>query len=244
VREVGCAGDRDDERRRQLGARHRDGGAIPPKLVATAVAEIVRVTGLPVSADLEDGYSAEPERVAEVVSAVIDAGAVGINLEDGKAPPDQLVAKIGALRRAASRLGVDLFVNARTDVYLARLVPAERALDETIERGRRYREAGCDGLFVPAVSEPGAIRAIAAAVDLPLNVLARPGLAAVAELRAWGVRRVSAGAGVCRAALGAAQRAIEQLLAEGRYDAMFEAAIAAPDMNGLFAAGSGTPAQR
>ena len=155
-----------------------------------------------------------------MIAAVLDAGAVGVNLEDGAESPDLLCAKIEAAKTAATRAGVDLFVNARTDVYLRGLVPAERAVAESIERGRRYQAAGCDGLFVPKVADAAAIRAIAAATPLPLNVLVVPGLAPIAELQRLGVRRVSAGSAIAQAAYGVARRAAAQFLDEGRYDAM------------------------
>ena len=211
-----------------------DGKALPLAVLVGAVAEIVRVTRLPVSADVEAGYSADPQRVAETVSAVIGAGAVGINLEDGSAPPELLAAKISAVKQAARRAGVDLFVNARTDVYLKRLAPPERAVAETIARGKRYQEAGCDGLFVPGLSQRDAIQAIAGGVALPLNVMLLPGLAPVAELRAWGVRRLSAGSAVAAAAFGAARLAAKQLLAEGRYKRLFAEPVTYPEMNALF----------
>ncbi len=213
---------------------YADGRSIPLDVMLGAVAEIVRVTSLPVSVDVEGGYSAEPKRVAETVSALIGVGAVGVNLEDGKAPPDLLAAKITAVKQAANRSGVDLFVNARTDVFLKRLTPPERAADETIARGRRYAEAGCDGFFVPGLSEPGAIRAIVGAVQLPVNVLVLPSLPPVAELRACGVRRLSAGSAVCAAAAGAARRAVKQLLVEGRYEGLFADPVAYTEMNALF----------
>jgi 2-methylisocitrate lyase-like PEP mutase family enzyme len=199
-----------------------------------AVAEIVRVTGLPVSTDMEAGYSDEPPRVAAVVEALIDAGSVGINLEDASAPPDLMVAKIAAVKRAAQRSGVDLFVNARTDVYLRRLVPAERALEETIARARRYQQAGADGIFVPGVGEREAIRTIAQSIELPLNVLVLPNLPPVAELRELGVRRVSAGSAVSAAAYGAARRSATRFLKEGLYDAFFSEPVAYAGMNELF----------
>jgi len=213
---------------------YADGRSIPREILVGAVAEIVRVTSLPVSVDVEAGYAAEPKRVAETVVAVIDAGAVGINLEDGSAPPELLAAKIEAVKQAAKASGVDLFVNARTDVYLKRLTPPERAASETIARARRYAEAGCDGLFVPGLAETGAIRAIAAAGRVPLNLMVLPQLPPVAELRACGVRRVSAGSAVCAAALGAARRAAKQLLAEGRYESLFSEPVAYAEMNALF----------
>jgi 2-methylisocitrate lyase-like PEP mutase family enzyme len=139
------------------------------------------------------------------------------------------------VKSAVERVGVDLFVNARTDVYLRGLVSPERALAETLARGRRYRDAGADGLFVPRLVEPDAIRAVAAEIELPLNLLVGPGLPAPAELRALGVRRVSAGSALAASAYGFARRAAVSFLDEGRYDAMAETTVAYAEMNALLA---------
>src|SRR5262245_24341753 len=171
-----------------------DGNALPPSVLASAVAEITRVVRIPVSADVEGGYSNDLAQVAEMIARVIDAGAVGINLEDGADPPDLLCAKIEAAKRVATRAGVALFVNARTDTYLRGLVPVELAVEASVERAARYRSAGCDGIFVPRLVKPEEISAVATAVaPLPLNVLAVPGLAPAMDLQTWGVRRLSAG---------------------------------------------------
>jgi 2-methylisocitrate lyase-like PEP mutase family enzyme len=211
-----------------------DGDALPARILASAMAEIARVLSVPLTVDVEGGYSADPETVGETVAAVIDAGAVGINLEDGAASPDLLCAKIAAAKRAAGRAGVDLFVNARTDVYLKGLVPAERARAETVARAARYTEAGCDGVFVPGLTDAGTIRSIAAAIALPLNVMVRPTLPPVAELRTLGVRRVSAGSAIAQAAAGIAQRAATELLGEGRYGALYETAADYARLNALY----------
>jgi len=169
---------------------------------------------------------------------VCDAGAVGVNLEDGGGSPDLLCAKIAAAKRAGA--SVDLFVNARVDVILRRLVPAERAVDAIVERAARYRAAGCDGVFVPGLVAPEEIRAVAAAIDpVPLNVMAYPGLPPAAELRVLGVRRLSAGAAIASAALGVARRLATGFLKEGRSDALFGDAVAYAEMNALFARESG-----
>jgi 2-methylisocitrate lyase-like PEP mutase family enzyme len=193
------------------------------------------VISVPLTVDIEGGYSNDPSKVGENVAAVIAAGAVGINIEDGAGTPDLLCAKIAAAKSAAARAGVDFFVNARTDVLLRGLVPPERAVGETLERARRYRDAGCDGLFVPYLSDAAAIRAIVGGTDLPLNVMVLPTLPTVAELGALGVRRVSAGSAIAQAAYGVAARAAKQLLDEGRYDAMFENSAAYGEMNELLA---------
>ena len=103
-----------------------------------------------------------------------------------------------------------------------------------MERGRRYRAAGCDGLFVPGLIDRDPIRHLAAAIAIPLNVMVRPNLPPVAELAALGVRRVSAGSAIAQAAHGITRRAAVQMLAEGRYDAMFETTTAYAELNGLF----------
>ncbi len=213
---------------------YRDGDVLPGSVLVAAIAEIARVISVPLSADVEGGYAEDPGAVGDTIAAVIDAGAVGVNLEDGGGPVDLLCAKIEVAKQVASRAGVDLFVNARTDVYLRGLVPKERAVAESIARGHRYRAAGCDGFFVPKISAAEEIRAIAGAVALPLNVLVMPGLAPVAELQALGVRRVSAGSGIAAAAFGVAQRATTQFLEDGRYDAMFETSADYRAMNDLF----------
>ena len=92
---------------------------------------------------------------------MIDAGAVGINLEDGSSPPELLCAKLEAVRAVAAKAGVDLFVNARCDVFLRGLTAKEAAVAETLARAGRYRAAGCDGFFAPGVREASAIREIA-----------------------------------------------------------------------------------
>ncbi len=212
---------------------YADGDRLPPHVLASAVAEIARVVSVPLSADIEGGYSRDPQLVGDAVRAVVDAGAVGINLEDGGSPPELLCRKIEAARAVAAKTGVDLFVNARCDVYLRGLTAPEAALAETLARAERYRAAGCDGVFVPRVREAAAIRAIVAALgEVPLNVLATAGLPPLAELRGLGVRRLSAGSGIAALAYGTTQRAAVRFLADGGLPA--EGAVAYAEMNGLF----------
>jgi 2-methylisocitrate lyase-like PEP mutase family enzyme len=192
-----------------------DGEKIPPAVLLQTVAEILHVVKIPVSVDIESGFSRAPDEVASFVLRVIELGAVGINLEDGTDSADLLAAKIAAIKSAAARAGRDVFVNARTDILLRQLVPADQAVAEVLARAERYVRAGADGLFVPLLAEPEAIRKITGAVDLPVNVLAIPSLAKAAELRELGVRRLSAGSAVAQVALAAAQAAVETFLADG-----------------------------
>jgi 2-methylisocitrate lyase-like PEP mutase family enzyme len=213
---------------------YRDGNTLPVRVLAAAVAEIARVLSVPLTVDMEDGYSHDPRVVSETVSIAVEAGAVGINLEDGEGPADLLCRKIAAVRETMRQTGVDLFVNVRTDVYLRALAPADRAVAETIARARRYHAAGGDGLFVPGLVDAAAIRSIAEAVALPLNVMVAPGLPPVAELRKLGVRRVSAGQTITQAAYAITRRAATRFLDDGLYDTMLETAIGYREMNGLF----------
>jgi 2-methylisocitrate lyase-like PEP mutase family enzyme len=214
---------------------HPDGEALPVSAFLPAVAEILRVVKVPVSVDSEAGFSADPNGAAQFVSTLIDLGVAGINLEDGKSPPSLLAAKIEAIKKEAARKGADIFINARADVYLRKLAAPEMMLGETIARGKLYAKAGADGFFAPAVVNTNDMRAIAEAIDLPLNILVWPGLAPIAALKDAGVRRVSAGSGTARASNGALRRATKQLLDEGLYDTMFAEGDGAPNMNNLLA---------
>jgi 2-methylisocitrate lyase-like PEP mutase family enzyme len=211
-----------------------DGHDLPfPRLVET-VAEIVRVVNVPVSVDMEGGYADDPGRVGENVRALIEAGGVGINIEDGTSPPDLLARKIASVREVAGRAGVDLFVNARCDVYLRGLREGREAFVETLSRARAYREAGASGLFVPWLVDLETIAEIAQGTPLPVNVMARKGLPPAARLGTAGVRRLSAAAGLSRAAYGAAARAAEAFLAGGDSDALVAAGGTPVDYQAMF----------
>src|SRR6185437_11184975 len=207
---------------------------MPTTTALTATREIVRVVNVPVSVDSEGGYSDDPSSVAHHVLALIEAGAAGINLEDGTAPPELLCAKIRAIKEAANAKGADVFINARCDVYLQNLVPDEQKLGESLRRGKLYADAGADGLFMPGMSDISQIREVANAIDLPVNILIMKNVPPIAELKSAGVRRVSAGALTGRTAYGAAHGAIKQLLSDGKYDAIFATSGDCPNFNALF----------
>jgi 2-methylisocitrate lyase-like PEP mutase family enzyme len=210
-----------------------DGDALPLRLLLSTVADIARIVRVPLTVDMEGGYGENPAAVGEAVAAVIDAGGVGINIEDGSSPPDLLCAKIAQAKQAGTRRGVDLYINARVDVYLRELVPEAARVEETLARAKRYRGAGASGIFVPGVVDPAEIRAIAAAVDLPLNVLAWPGLPPAAELTRLGVRRLSAGSGITEAVWGRAAALARAFLKDGRSDPLSEGAMSFGEVNAL-----------
>jgi 2-methylisocitrate lyase-like PEP mutase family enzyme len=212
-----------------------DGDALPLEVLVASVRAIARVIRVPLSVDIEGGYSGDPARVAELVVALADVGAVGINLEDGADSPDLLVAKIERVKQRTAQAGVDVFVNARVDVYLRGLVPEPARVAESIARGRRYASAGADGLFVPKVVAAEEIRAITSSVALPLNVLSWAGMAPIAELPALGVRRISSGSTLAQVAYGHAATAATAFLREGRTDLLTQGVLSYAELNPLFA---------
>ncbi|HEY2070444.1 MAG TPA: isocitrate lyase/phosphoenolpyruvate mutase family protein [Rhizomicrobium sp.] len=214
---------------------YADGEALPREIVMQATREVLRVVKVPVSVDSEAGYADDAGGAAAHVMALIELGGAGINIEDGTASPDLLALKIRATKAAAKAKGADIFINARADVYLKNLVPDDAKLAEMIRRGKLYRDAGADGFFAPAMTDLAAIREVAGAVDLPLNSLVQKALPPIAALRHAGVRRVSAGASISRAAYGAAMRATKMMLDDGKYDAIFASSGDCPEFNPLFA---------
>jgi 2-methylisocitrate lyase-like PEP mutase family enzyme len=210
-----------------------DGDFLPMERVVWTVASIARVVSVPLTADVEGGYSDDPAQVGANVARVIEAGAVGINLEDGPASVELTCRKIAAARAAADRAGVDLFINARCDVYLRGLAPEGAQVEETLVRAARYREAGASGLFAPGVVHPHEIRALAEGSGLPLNVMARKGLPDGAGLAALGCRRLSSGGDLAEAAYGRMRDLASAFLAGGDAEPLTDGAMAYPDLNAL-----------
>jgi 2-methylisocitrate lyase-like PEP mutase family enzyme len=108
-------------------------------MLAYLTAQITDVIRIPLSVDFERAYTKNPAKVAENLKPIIDAGAVGINIEDGEGTPELLSKKIEKARKAAESAGVNLFINARTDVYLAEIGSPESRVEETIHRAARYQ---------------------------------------------------------------------------------------------------------
>jgi len=216
-----------------------DGDHLGRELAADLVVRIVAAVAVPVSADIEGGYAAAPEGVAETVRAIVDAGACGINLEDaggdGLRPTIEQADRIAAAREAATTAGVPLFINARTDTYLRAVGDPAARLGATLDRAEAYLAAGADGIFVPGVADPDTIAALAAGIDAPLNIMAGPGSPAVSELTKLGVTRVSLGASIALSAYAHARRGIREVLATGTYESLGSDGLDYGELNGLLA---------
>jgi len=212
---------------------YADGDFLPRQVLFAAIAEAARVSKVPLTADIEGGYTDDLATLAETIKGVVGAGAVGINLEDGLRDPDLHARKIEAARKAAVAAGVDLFINARTDVYLKGIAQGEAAVAESVRRAALYQAAGASGVFVPGARDAGEIRALAAGVKLPLNIMGLPGLDA-AGLQALGVRRLSSATGLFRAAFGPLAKATAAFLRDGDCTALSAAGDGTPNFNAWF----------
>lgn len=212
---------------------YADGYAMPVEVVLAFAKNLVRVLQVPLSVDMEDGYSDDPAQVADLAARLAEVGVAGINLEDGRKPAQLLARKAEAIRERLAKDGLDLFVNARTDVVLARLVDEGKQVDEAITRGNLYRSAGVDGLFVPGLTDAEQIKAVVAGVDLPLNLMAWGGLANATQLQALGVNRLSAGSGIPQVLWGHAAKLATDFLQGGESDKL-QGQIPYGQMQGLF----------
>jgi 2-methylisocitrate lyase-like PEP mutase family enzyme len=192
-----------------------DGNVLPPDKLAGLVETIRHAIRVPLSVDVEAGYTDDPKKVPANLKPIIEAGAVGINIEDGEGAPELLARKIEQVRKAADSVGVDLFINARTDVYLNQIEPAERWVEEVISRAALYQAAGADGLFVPGIVDAPEIKAIADTIKIPLNVMARPGLPEAKALTKLGVRRLSAGGAISQVIWNHASELAKRFLQTG-----------------------------
>ena len=217
---------------------YADGQYISRDEMLGMVARIAKAVRVPVTADMEAGYGTTPEDMAETAKAVIAAGAIGMNLEDVTGQDESShvdmklqLGKIRAIRKVSASLGVPLVLNARTDVYLMPIGPAETRFERTVERLRAYREAGADCLFAPGLSHAATIAKLAKALDGPLNILVTNGSPSLKELEKMGVARASTGSATMRATLGLVRRIGKELLEVGTYTSLQQGAIPFGEIN-------------
>jgi 2-methylisocitrate lyase-like PEP mutase family enzyme len=173
-----------------------DGQQVPLDYVFANARRIMDAVDLPLTVDFEGAYSAGPEEGAANVARLKETGAVGCNFEDqviggeGLHPLELQVRRIAAIRRA---VGDDFYINARTDLFLKTQTYDDALIDQVIERGKAFADAGASGFFVPRLLDPMQIERIVREVPLPLNVIAFPGAPD---------KKVSADAGVARISHG------------------------------------------
>lgn len=178
-----------------------DGQKIPRATMLDNLRRIVEAVDLPVTSDIEGGYGVEPAEVAETAAETIRAGAVGFNFEDQVVGGDGLheiadqSARISAAREAVDAVTSEVFINARTDIFLKAKpdTHTEAMLDDALARAEAYAAAGASGFFAPGLADEALIGRLCAECVLPVNIIALPHVPGPARLAELGASRISYG---------------------------------------------------
>jgi 2-methylisocitrate lyase-like PEP mutase family enzyme len=216
-----------------------DGEEIPKEELVSAVRRIATVLSVPLTVDIVGGFGQGPQDVAKTVKEIVDAGAVGINIEDfvhstkQLLPVEKQLDRLRALVNLQKSIDVHFVINARTDAF--RFGPGDESakLDEAIRRGIAYRDVGADCVYPMGLTDAASISRFVKAVDFPMNVMVRKGLPSVPELQSLGVARVSFGPSASYATMGLLKRASEEVLTRGTYSTLVDGAITFDELNAL-----------
>jgi len=201
-----------------------DGEQIPFEVLCNTVKQIVDYSTLPLSVDIEGGYSRDLNTVIEHLYALYDVGVVGVNLEDSLPTTHSLkeactfAKEIEQIQTSLKQRHCELFLNIRIDCYLLGI---EGALEESLMRIKHYEAAGADGIFIPCVVDEEAIKILVASTSLPLNVMAMPNLPSLKRLEALGVRRVSQGPFLFQALQRDFENRLRHIAHEGNFSGLF-----------------------
>ena len=214
-----------------------DGEIAPWREVVAATARIVRASQVSVTADIEAGYGATPVEAGAHVAEIIEAGVVGVNLEDGLHGPmrgvDDAAARLDAARDAALKAGVPIVINARCDVFHLRHGEENTRFAAAVERCRAYLAAGADCVYPFGLRDPATIAAFVQAVGAPVNITGRPGMPDAAALERMGVARITIASAPTLVAMSTIQALAAQLRATGGFE-MLATELRHPDAQKLF----------
>ncbi|MGC4102448.1 isocitrate lyase/PEP mutase family protein [Ferruginibacter sp.] len=196
---------------------YEDGEKMPFSELLYMIQRIKAGTNIPLSVDLERGYTDDLQELTGNIQQLVDIGVAGINLEDAQGE-DIYLKKLSAIKNHLVKNNQQLFINARTDGFLLKV---NAPLETTIKRAKLYKDAGADGLFVTAVSDPVVIKAIASAVQLPLNVVGTPKLSSIPSLAACGVKRISMAVFLYKASYNQLDKLVKKVSTQQSFDALF-----------------------
>ncbi|GCE28782.1 carboxyvinyl-carboxyphosphonate phosphorylmutase [Dictyobacter alpinus] len=214
-----------------------DGQQISREMMIAAIARITRVVDLPVTADIEAGYGDTPEEILHTVQQVIEAGAVGINIEDSLPhAPGQLVdmAAQVELIQALRHLDIPLVINARTDVFLLGIGEPGDRLQHAVRRANAYLQAGADCVYPIGRLDRSVTAELVKAINGPINILAGPPAPTLPELEQLGVARVSLAGDIMRAVLGHLRTIASELHQHGTYTSMQQDSLSGAEFSSLF----------
>ncbi|HYC26879.1 MAG TPA: isocitrate lyase/phosphoenolpyruvate mutase family protein [Nitrososphaerales archaeon] len=216
-----------------------DGQSIPRDVLVSAVGRMAGVLGVPLSADMVAGFGDSPGEAADSVRAVVEAGAVGVNIEDFDHATKKLysveaqVEKLSMLVKLKGTTGVPFVLNARTDAFRFAPGQEEERLKEAIRRAEAYRDLGADCVYPMGLVDANSIGAFVEELGCPVNVMVRKGLPPISELRQLGVARVSFGPSASYAAMGLLKRAAREIQEKGTFETLVEGAIGFDELNSL-----------
>jgi 2-methylisocitrate lyase-like PEP mutase family enzyme len=190
---------------------YNDGEHLPFNDFLTQLTKIVSNVNIPVTADIESGYASNEKQLEENIKRIISTGIVGINIEDTNKERGSLVSienqcnNIRIIKNVSSELGISLFINARTDVYIHgnEFETAEAKLEETLKRGLAYKNAGADCFYPIVMRQEQDIKKTVEQLQMPINILTIPGIPELNTLNEMGVARVSLGPSFLKIAIKA-----------------------------------------
>ena len=204
---------------------YADGEQMPFEHVLSVVKSIQTVTDLPLSVDIEGGYSRNSEKIAQHVFKLCDMGVVGINLEDSVVEQQRtlldahvIADTVRYLKQVLAEQGKSLFINLRTDTYL---LHPDNALDLTLQRLKTYQDSGADGLFIPGLTQPDDIQCILEELHIPLNLMSLPNLTELEPLQQLGVKRFSMGNFAYAASHAHLQSLLNQVYTQQSFKCLF-----------------------
>jgi len=194
-----------------------DGEKIPFKELLYIIQRIKASTKIPLSVDLERGYTDDLKLLNDQVQQLVDIGVAGINIEDAQGEEIYL-KKLYSIKNHLIKNNGQLFINARTDGFLLKLASP---METTIQRAKLYQEAGADGLFVTALQDADIIKTITASTTLPVNVVGVPKLSSIETLAVCGVRRISMAVFLYRATYNHMEIVAKRIQAEQSFAALY-----------------------
>lgn len=217
-----------------------DGQHISCQQMLQIVGRIAASVSVPVTADMEAGYGKSPQEVAETVRKALDAGVVGLNLEDGTGHGKPLadiayqVEVIKAARAVAASANIPLVLNARTDVYLHPDGDGATLFKQAVHRATAYLNAGADCIYPIGLKDRATIAGLVREIRAPMNIMAGPNAPSIAELEEIGVARVTFGTALMRAVLPLVRRMAQELFQSGASAALAQTEFTHAEVNHLF----------
>ena len=220
---------------------YSDGQKITKKESLYLVEKIVKRINIPLTVDYEGGYGTTANEIATNVRELIQTGAIGINFEDSTAESVTSLTsiavqtnKLKAISSIKDDLGIDFFINARTDVYWLSIGDSDKQFQETIDRANAYIGAGADGIFIPGNLTKDILKDLVKAIDAPLNVLPSKTNYSIDDLKNLGVKRMSLGSGPVRSSIALIKDISEELYTKKTLNTMFNTTIPYEEANKLF----------